>query len=190
MKAAHHFCNSTSPKPPNNAHQFSGQGLSSCLSFTLSFSWKTIYCKLGQQKYTARTALGSIHFTIIPYLQSWNSKDTNLHCCSLVKIIKKFVLIQLAHRILWVYLSTKLETPGQKWDIKRPHTHTSSLPKALNVKEINGNYRSCRRSLKVAKEGAEGTLVPRFSNWLCMLVCCIFPSNYISPAYGFSFCHF
>lgn len=63
----------------------------------------------------------------------------------------------------------------RKMRFSRECTCRSSAPRALNIGEINGNYPSCTLSLEVAKWGAAGTLVPSFSNWLCMPARSIFP---------------
>lgn len=149
--------------------------------------------KRGEQEDSAKSALGRTHIISTSYLELWTREAlTQRDPCSPLHIIPEQTSVQLpreqAHR---GHLEHKLEHPGWRQagqnEMYRKSTGPSSVPRALNVKQINGNSQSCTRSLQVAEWGAEGTLVPSLSNWLGLLARSIFPLKLHFPCIWFLF---
>lgn len=158
-----------------------------CGGFTISFNQLSLV-KRGEQEDSAKSALGRTEIIWTSCLELWTTEALiETDPCSPPQIIPEQTLVQLpqerAHR---VHPEHKVDGGRQdKAGQKKPGP--SSVPRALSLKQINGNSQSCNRSLQVAEWGAEGTLVPSLSNWLGLHARSIFPLKLHFPSLWFLF---
>lgn len=146
--------------------------------------------KCGEQEDSAKSALGRTHIISTTYLEFWTTEAlTETDLCFLLQIIPNGAAATGASTPSAPGAHTGAPTMAAgrtKWDVqKKPGP--SSVPRALSVKQINGNSQSYTRSLQVAERGAEGTLVPSLSNWLGLLARSIFPLKLHFPCIWFLF---